>query len=61
LRIYPKSVGKGQVPLKTDTITRYITLQHMYFYDYISLNSSYSEKYFRQKLYRNLKHKFYAQ
>jgi len=33
----------------------------MYIFDHISLNSSYNEKYFRQKFYKKSKHTLFVQ
>jgi hypothetical protein len=50
LSIFLKSVEKIQVSLKFGKNNGYFTWRPVYIYDNISLNSSYNEKYFRQKL-----------
>ena len=61
LRIFRKSVEKINVSLKPDKNYGYFTWRPMYIYDNFPLISSKNEKYFRQNLYRNSKHAFYAQ
>jgi hypothetical protein len=50
---FRKSVDKIQASLKSHKNDQYITWISMYICDSISLNSSWNEKCFRQKLYRN--------
>jgi hypothetical protein len=44
---------KIQVLLKSDKNKRYYTWRPVYIYNHTLLNSSWNEKYFRQKLYKN--------
>ena len=44
--------------LKSDKNSRYLTWKPMYIYFNISLNSAKKEKWFRQKMFRKLKHWF---
>jgi len=50
LSIFRTSVEKIQDPLKADKNKVYYTLRPIYIFHYISLSSSYNEKYLRQKL-----------
>ena len=50
LSIFGKSVNKIQVSLNSDKNNRYFTSRPIYIFYHISLNSSYNEKCFRQKL-----------
>jgi len=50
LIIFRKSVEKIQVPLKSDNNNGYYAWRPLYIFDHISLDSSYNEKCFTQKL-----------
>ena len=52
------SVEIIQVPLKSEENNGYFTWRLVYIYNNISLSSSWNEKCFRKKLYRNSKHTF---
>ena len=58
LSIFRKFVENLQVWLKSDKSNGYFTRWLVHIYNIISLNSSYNEKFFRQKLYRKSKHTF---
>ena len=60
LNIFRKSVEKFQVSFKSDNNSGCFTWKRKYIYD-ILLNSYYTEKCFRQKLYRKSKHTFFVQ
>ena len=59
--VFLESVDKTQVSLKSNKNNGYFTWRRFHIYNNISLNSSYNEKRFRQKLYTKLKHTFYVQ
>jgi hypothetical protein len=61
LSIFQKSVQTIQVLLISDKNIGYFTWRPMYIYDKISVNSSWKEKYVRQKLLRKAKYIFYVQ
>jgi len=50
LRIFQNSVEKIQVSLESDKYNGCFIWKPIYIFDYISLDSSYNEKYFGQKL-----------
>jgi hypothetical protein len=58
MNIFRKSVEKIKVLLNSEKVDGYFSRRPMYIYDHISLNSSYNEKCFNQKLYRISKHTF---
>jgi len=56
-----KSVKKIQVSLQFDKNNGYFTWWPIYIFNHISFNSSYSEKCFRQTLWRKSEQTFYVQ
>ena len=56
--IFPKSVEKFQVSLKSDNNNRHFISRPIHVYIHISLSFPYNEKYFTQKLWRKSKHAF---
>jgi hypothetical protein len=57
---FEKSVDKIQVPVKSDTNKAHFTCRPTDVYGKVSLQSSWNEKCFRQKLQRKSKHKFWC-
>ena len=61
MNAFRKFVGRIKVSLTPDKNTRYFTQRPIHICDHISLSSSYSEKCFRQMLWRKSKHTFCVQ